>query len=59
LIITPTISSKKKINIYRKSKTGETGNFVDNDFFYSSDTNKNFLHINDLKSFVKKFNYDK
>ena len=31
LIITPTISSKKKINIYRKSKTGETGNFVDNE----------------------------
>tara|TARA_X000000950_G_C13921450_1_gene663732 strand:- start:15133 stop:16140 length:1008 start_codon:yes stop_codon:yes gene_type:complete len=59
LIITPTISSKKKINIYRKSKTGEKGKFVDSDFFYSSDTNKNFLHINDLKSFVKKFNYDK
>ena len=57
-IIVPTTSSKKKMNTYKSSRTGEKGKTVNKDFYYSSDINKNFLSINELKYFLKNYKYE-
>lgn len=44
---------KGKIGNYKKNKKGEQGRYVKSDFIYSSDSNKDFLNIKDLKKLFK------
>ncbi len=43
---------KRKIGDYKKNKKGELGRYVKSDFIYSSDSNKDFLNIKDLKKII-------
>ena len=49
-LIKPSIDFiKGKTDIYKKNKKGERGKYVKSNFIYSSDTNKDFLSIKEIK----------
>jgi UDP-N-acetylglucosamine 4,6-dehydratase len=49
-LIKPSIDfTKGKTDNYKKNKRGERGKYVKNNFIYSSDTNKDFLSIKEIK----------
>ena len=41
--------TKGKSDNYKKNKKGERGKYVEKNFIYSSDTNKDFLSIKEIK----------
>ena len=53
-VIKPTIDFKSTIN-YEKNKIGESGKKVVKGFVYSSDTNSDFLNLDQIKESIKGF----
>ena len=56
-VIIPSITFDISKKMYTTNKLGQKGKFVPNGFSYTSQNNKKFLDINEIKKLIKK-NYD-
>ena len=56
-VIIPSITFDISKKMYTTNKLGQKGKFVPNGFSYTSQNNKKFLNINEIKKLIKK-NYD-